>query len=52
MMSTLPCSKIVFKEINNFIQQGCTELIKSDSKDFYIKKDFYFQQHSSFQHLW
>ncbi len=27
-----------------FIQQGCTELIKSDSKDIYnVTKDFYFK---------
>ncbi len=27
----------IFKEINNFIQQGHIELIKSDSKDIYME---------------
>ncbi len=36
-------SKIFFKDINTFIQQGCIKLIKSDSKDIYnVTKDFYF----------
>ncbi len=31
-------------EINTFIQQGCTKLIKSDSKDIYnVTKYFYFK---------
>ncbi len=40
---TLPFKSLwsVFIEINTFIQQGCIQLIKSDSKDFYIViKDF------------
>ncbi len=37
-------SKIFFKEIYMFIQQGCIELIKSDSKDIYkVTKDLYFK---------
>jgi len=31
------------KEINYFIQQGCIKLIKSDSKDNYVTKYFYFK---------
>ncbi len=34
-------TKYVFKDINTFIQHWC---IKSDSKDIYITKDFYFKQ--------
>jgi len=32
------------KEINTFIQEGCIQLIKSDSKDIYnVTKAFYFR---------
>lgn len=31
------------KEINYFIEQGCIKFVKSDSKDFYATKDFYFK---------
>ncbi len=32
------------EEINDFIQQGCIKLIKSDSKDIYnVTKDCYFK---------
>ncbi len=30
---------IFFKEINTFIKQGCVKLIKSDSKDYIVRKD-------------
>jgi len=37
-------SKIFLKEINTFIQQGCIQFIKSDSKEMYnVTKDFYFK---------
>ncbi len=29
--------------MNTFIQQGCVKLIKSDSKDILLEKDFYFE---------
>ncbi len=36
-VQTFEVSKNLF-ERNNFIQQGCIKLIKSDSKDIYIYK--------------
>ncbi len=36
--------KKFLEEINDFIQQGCIKLIKSDSKDMYnVTKDCYFK---------
>ncbi len=34
---------IIFKEINTSIQQEHIKLIKSDSKDIYVTKDFHFK---------
>jgi len=36
------CQIICLKEITTFIQQGCINLIKSDSKGIFVTKDFYF----------
>jgi len=36
-------SKIFFKEMRTFIQQGCIKMIKRDSKYKYYTKDLYFK---------
>ncbi len=33
----------IFKESNTFIQEGCVEWIKGDSKYLYCEKIFYFE---------
>ncbi len=44
-VQTFGVSKIYFlKEMNTFVQQGHVKLIKRDSKDIYVTKDFYFKQ--------
>ncbi len=40
-MLYMQVSEVLFQEINTFIQQGCIELIKSDSKTFIMLQRVY-----------